>query len=225
MDDAYAVLEDAAARFDRFAVELEGLGHRLDQYAAATEGDADLPPEIADEAEMREEIAAYFRDTLPHAREIAAWAYDDVDDLVDELYTELQQPREAGLTPETFERKREAYNDAHTALNGYLDLLHLYGEMDQRAADLIGPEVVAQAKEDAPDIPAEPETRQVAVDDGDSGTAVPVQNGSTGTREQSRNTESTAKDLLDGINGRQAAAAAAGAAALGAAYLLGRRDS
>lgn len=225
MDVVYETVESAAHEIDALAVDLDGLERRLDQYAAAKTGEDALPREMEGMEEMREEIAAYFRDTLPHSRMIASWGYRRLEPAMEDLQHALENPREVGLTRETVHETKEAYRDSLGLSNQYFALLNTYDDLDQRAAELVGPEVVAQAREDALDVPQEPVRATKGRDNG-SGTTIQSEDDEADTYETGADRFDALKrearekadslGLLDDLTPREkviTGAAAAGAAA------------
>lgn len=172
MDADYDVVDQAIDEMDGLARGMEGLVHRLDQYEAAEETGA-LPADMEDMDEMRDEIRAYFSDALPHHREVASWGYMKLEAAIDDLEHDLRNPREAGFTPETMRAAKQTYHDAMQLENHYFSLLKEATALDRRAAELIGPEVVAQAKEEARDAPYEPGI-PAAPGGAGNGTSIPV---------------------------------------------------
>lgn len=230
MDDAYATVDEAVKDFRTLAEGLAGLEHRLDQYEAAQDT-GELPPEMADMAELRDDIAAYFRETLPHQREIASWSYDRLDETLDDLLQDLYNPREAGFTPETFRDAKQTYHDAAQAEDHYLGLLDEYAALDQRAAELVGPEIVAQAKEAGRDVPGEPtltrnveQGRTIPIEDGETGTTIPVedaehtQSGAERLEQAKEDAGDIIGDVLDDLSTKEKAALGGAAALAGAAW-------
>lgn len=151
----YAVVEQAIDEVDGLAKGLEGLAYRLDQYEAA-EDTGELPADMADMDELQDEVATYFRATLPYHREIASWGYTRLETAIQDLEADFQNPREAGFTPESLEDAERTYEDAMYLQSHYFGLLRDLRELDRRAAELVGPEVIAQAKWEAHDIHREP---------------------------------------------------------------------
>lgn len=151
----YAVVDQAIDEVDGLAKGLEGLAYRLDQYEVA-EDTGELPADMADMDELQDEVATYFRATLPYHREIASWGYTRLETAIQDLEADFQNPREAGFTPESLEDAERTYKDAMHLQNHYLGLLRDLQELDHRAAELVGPEVIAQAKWEAHDIHREP---------------------------------------------------------------------
>lgn len=162
MDDVYTV-EDVAYDVRGLAQGVDGLQRRLDQYEAAQNGDDALPPEIASMAEMEDEIAAYFRDTLPRFRATAAQGYAHLTTRTKELRDEVLKAKRGNGSREAPREVKQAYNDAKGVEEQYTALLKQLADLDQRAAELVGPATVAQAKADG--TPLEPFNEPVDPDE------------------------------------------------------------